>query len=143
MSEKSILYYSILTNLGIFSLVLMVCSIVLFLILHFVILSKKGKSAGLSEKIEREDIDPHIHRDFKKYILEIKHIKRIRIYLMISFSIGATNYLLCFVANYLIDLEKTKRIFTINLCVFSALILIYLTIIIIIGIRSFVKQTEI
>ncbi|MCP4160875.1 MAG: hypothetical protein GY760_12455 [Deltaproteobacteria bacterium] len=143
MSEKSILYNSILTDLGTFSLVLMVCSIVLFSFFYFVIISKKGESTELSEKIKRGDIDTYIHRDLKKHILEIKHIKRIRIYLMISFSIGVTNYLLCFAAKYLIDLEKTKRIFTINLGVFSAFILIYVTILIIIGIRSFVRQTKI
>jgi uncharacterized membrane protein len=141
--EKIELYNSILGDIGNFVLVVFGFSITLFTVLYSFIISKREQLKEYSDRIKKGDKDPLIHQRHSNAKKFIERFKKFNIHLIITIFIDLIVYVVCIGVKYFVSEMKTKELATIIIGIFSILVIIYVSVMLILTVKDYLKITKI
>jgi hypothetical protein len=143
MNNRLDIFNSLISDLGNLSFVLFGFSITLFTLLYSFIMQRRESLKENSDKIKSGNIDPLLRQRIKFAKTYITNMKRITKHLILTIIMELIDYLLCIIIKYAISDCNQKEKYAIGLSVFTLLILIYISIMMVLTIKDYSKSTKI
>lgn len=141
--EKIDLLNNLLGDIGNFVLVVFGFSVTLFTVLYSFILNKREQLKEYNDKIKEGTKDALIFQREKGALVFIKNMKRFNKHLIVAIFIDLIVYLCCMFSKYFITDENIKRNLTWTLGIATIIIVIYVSVMLVITVRDYIKITKI
>lgn len=141
--DKIELYNSILSDIGNLVLVIFGFSVTLFTVLYSFIIAKREQMIEYSDKIKNGNKDLLVLQRQKNAIKFIEKFRTFNKHLIISVLVDLLIYIACMFFKYLVSDFGFKEKATWTVGIIASLIIGYVTVMLIITIRDYLKITKI
>ncbi len=141
--DKLELYNSILGDIGNFVLVVFGFSVTLFTVLYSFIIGKREQLKEYSDKIKNGNQDPQVNQRHSNAQKFIDRFKKFNAYLVLTIFIDLVVYITCIAIKYFIDNIVVKEWSTIIIGGFAILIVVYVSIMLTITVKDYLRITKI
>ncbi|MBN2348624.1 MAG: hypothetical protein JXJ22_07305 [Bacteroidales bacterium] len=141
--DKIELYNSVLSDIGNLVLVIFGFSVTLFTVIYSFIIGKREQLKEYSDKIKAGNKDLLILQRQSNAIKFIDKFRSFNKHLIFTVFVDLTIYIGCIISKYLVRKIEFKEIITWIIGSISALIIIYVVIMLIITVKDYLKITKI